>query len=299
MRSFVILLFIALCFTAFSCGGKETGKPKSSAGLVRFVHNEAPQGADLDVIDSKDRNLFRILLPEFVMAENVPDSSFLNHQIPGEWGKTDGIHWCRLRNTKWVEANIALMPHEKGTLILFGIRNLSDQLLEGVTMDICVSVSHIPCPNGAWINPRFISVPDPPDRDTAGNFWYERVAPHNLKAFMNGHWTIAHPQPEKPSSLGVPRYTPFNYLDDKAYIMAVESLDGKERLFQAWDSPSRARCAFPGNSCMHLEPLLAGKQNFYDRPGFSVVFRSFHLIPYYARGNLGKGDMSVWLPVSK
>lgn len=259
MKNLFLLFFVSICLLASSCKERNSSKLRSSGSPVHFIRNEQPMGADLDVLDSNERHLFRILLPEFVMAENVPDSSFLSHRIPGEWGVADGIHWCRLRNDRWVEASIALLPGEKGTLILFGIRNLSDQVLEGVSMDICVSVSHIPCPNGAWINRGFINVPEPPDRDSAGNFWYEKVAPYHLKAFINGQWTIAHPHPDRPSRMGVPRYMPFIYLDDKAHIMAVESLAGDERLFQAWDSPCRVRCAFPGNSCMHLEPILAEK----------------------------------------
>ena len=259
MKNLLLLILVPVCLLSSACKGRDTSRFRSSGDPVHFIRNEQPLGADLDVVDSKERHLFRILLPEFVMAENVPDSSFLNHQIPGEWGQVDGIQWCRLRNNRWVEAIIALLPHDRGTLILFGIRNLSGKMLERVSMDICVSVSHIPCPKGAWINPDYIQVPLPPDRDSAGVYWFEEVAPFHLKALVNGKWEIAHPDPLHPSSKGIPRYMPFSYLGESAHIISVESLDGKEKLFQAWDSPSRVRCAFPGNSCMHLEPILAEK----------------------------------------
>jgi hypothetical protein len=233
--------------------------PDKGGNLVRLVHNEKPEGADLDVIDTDDNHLFRILLPEAVTAKNVPGRTFLNHTMPGIWGETDGVQWCRLRSDGWMEAIFGLLPREQGTLILFGIRNLSSQTLEGVAMDICVSVSHLPCPQGAWINPQFLRIPEPPDRDSAGCFWYEKVAPWHLKAFTDGRWVSAHRSPKEPSSKGVPRYEPWVYLDNTAYVMAAETLDGKERLFQAWDSPCKVRCAFPGNSCMHLEPILSDR----------------------------------------
>ncbi len=254
MKNTFLLLFLTAFIVCVARDEKKTGRK-----MVRFVHNASPKGADLDVIDPNGSPLFRILIPESVTAKNLPDRSLINHIVPGEWGETEGIYWGKIANKDWIEAKIAFMPLKKGTLILFGVRNLSGQTLEGVAMDVCTAVSHIPSPNGAWINPDFVGVSGPPDRDLAGRYWFEKVAPFRLKAFSNGEWIIAHPHPQQPSSVGVPAYKPFIYLDSPAFIMAAESINGKERIFQAWDTPAKARCAFPGNSCLHLEPLLSEK----------------------------------------
>ncbi len=212
MRNIFLLLFLAAFIVCVARDEKKTG-----GKIVRFAHNASPKGADLDVIDPNGSPLFRILIPESVTAKNIPDRSLINHIVPGEWGETDGIYWGRIVNKDWIEAKIAFMPLKKGTLILFGVRNLSGQTLEGLAMDVCTAVSHIPCPNGAWINPRFVSVPGPPDRDLAGHYWFEKVAPYRMKAFSNGEWIIAHPHPQLPSSVGVPAYKPFIYLDSPLF----------------------------------------------------------------------------------
>jgi hypothetical protein len=231
----------------------------SEKNQVRLVNNELPLGADVDIIDYSGNKLFRLLIPESVTAVNYPGRSFLSHRIPGEWGESNGIRWCKLKNDGWVEAIVAFHTLEKGVLILFGLRNLSGSPLEQVGMDICVAVSHIPCPHGSWVNKHFVPVPEPPDRDSAGCYWYEKVAPSHLKALINGEWMIAHRDPGNPACTSVPKYQPFIYLDLPASIMAAESMDGKERIFEAWNTECRVRCAFPGNSCMHLEPILAKK----------------------------------------
>lgn len=227
-----------------------------SAG-ISFAHNENPLGSDVDVLDSHGQPMFRVLLPEAVWVENVAIDSFLSHVTPGAWGYEEGVHWGVIQNPEWVEVRVALVPHNRGALILFCVKNLSQQLLEGVKIDVCVSVSHLPCPKGNWINPDFLDVPAPYDRDEAGRYWYERVAPSQLKALVSGKWLAAHPTPQSPSAEGVPRYKPFRYLDTPASVLAAESLDGTKRLFQAWDRPCQVRYPFPGNSCMHLGPRVS------------------------------------------
>ncbi len=225
--------------------------------ILTFVHNEAATGADVDVVDAQGRPQFRVLIPEAVTAENAPVESFLNHTTPGQWGYAGDVHWGVVTNPDWVEVRVALRARTAGILAVLCVKNLSKQVLDGVQIDVCVSVSHLPSPHGNWINPRFLDVSPPFDRDEAGRFWYERVAPTKLKAYADGQWKPAHVHPDSPSSEGIPPYRPFRYLDAPAAIMAVESLDGGERLFQAWDVPCDVRCAFPGNSCMHLLPHVA------------------------------------------
>ena len=245
--------------SAAALGSALYARPAGAAETIAIKHAENPNGADLDIVDASGNPMFRVLLPESVTAANFDEPVSGTHTITGDWRDLDGTHFGRVPCSEWAEIRIALHPLEQGVLVLFGVRNLTDEDLIDVDVDICVSVSHLPCSSGDWINPDFLQIPSPPERGVAGRFWYERVAPSHVKALCAGQWTPAHAHPDTPSSEGVPSYQPFVFLDESASVIAAESLDGRHRLFMAWDVPCRAQCVFPGNSCMHLHPRIADR----------------------------------------
>jgi hypothetical protein len=271
-----------------SPSGSESGRPpKNATGGVRFVHAEAETGTDVDVLAPDGRPLFRILIPEAVTAESVGPTPFLSHQTPGVWREVDGLQVGTVRSDPWVEIRLALKPLEQGLLVAFMVKNLSPQPMVGVGMDVCVGLSHLPSRHEPWINRDFLPADVPLDRNAAGRYWFERVAPHYLKAWVSGRWQLVHPRPDAPRADDFLPYG-FTYLEERASLMAVDSLDGTKRLFEAWDCPCRVRRPFWGNACLHLLPVLADRlepgQEAFHRAEVAVTAQTWDQIAQWQPG---------------
>jgi hypothetical protein len=226
---------------------------------VRLVHAEEPQGADLDVLAPDGAPLFRVLLPEDVTATNAPAlAGRLNHCTAGAWRDDGPVHAGVVRADGWMEARIGLLRRAAGVLVSLQVTNLSEAELLGARADICIGVVHLPSPSTPWANRAFIPAEVPLDRDAAGRAWYGAVAPSRLYAYAGGAWTPLHPKPETPSPDLVPKYpVRREAVLDQSSVIAVDTLDGRNRLFAAWDVPVGAVAPFPGNACFHVLPLLA------------------------------------------
>ena len=224
---------------------------------MRIDHG-TPNCADFDIALSMDGPFaFRVLFPEHIEAAGASVPSPL-HTIPGQWQHEASQVRGRYRAGTALEVDVRLVPGEGVVQVALGVRNSSAGPLRDLWADICASVNHLPKDAGpGWCNRHFVATEVPLDRAAQGRYWYEVLTPTRLWALTSAGWARMHPSPDHPQADAVPQYHQLRSESADAEACAVQSLDGELWFFQCWDALCRYRLPFPGNACMHLQPLLA------------------------------------------
>ena len=93
--------------------------------------------------------------------------------------------------------------------------------------------------------------------------------------FWRGQWHGLHPNPLDPDPKKAELYNTAFSNPKPARIVALQPEAGQQVFFLMFDTESSAREPFPGNACMHLEPLMASRVE----PGESAVITEARIIP--------------------
>ena len=246
------------------------GRMPSDAAFLRKdmqIIQQTPKCSDFDVTpDGMPGPAFRVLLPEWIQGKGIRHKG-LFHIVPGIWSKTShGLHGV-FSVDRQLELAVGVEPHGTAVLVTLGVRNIGDIELRDLWADVCTSLNHLPG-NPGWSNAAYLGDAKL-DRSEQGRYWYNTVTPRRLQAFTARGWIPMHPAPDAPDADMSPmyRFDPSKAAD--AFACAVESPDGSEFCFQAWDTPCRYCTPCSGNACMHLKPFLTD----FMKPRTSATIR--------------------------
>jgi|GEM_PF-1565082 len=219
------------------------------------IVQQTPGCSDLDVtVDGIPEPAFRILLPEWIQGKGIRHKG-LFHIVPGIWSNTShGLHGV-FSVDRQLELTVGVEPRGAAVATTLSVKNVGNVELRDLWADICTSLNHLPG-NPGWSNAEYLGGTRL-ERNEQGRYWYNAVTPKRLQALTVRGWVPMHPAPDAPDADKSPmyRFDPSKAAD--AFACAVESLDGSEFCFQAWDTPCRYCTPCPGNACMHLKPFLA------------------------------------------
>ena len=220
-----------------------------------LIRQQTPNCSDFDVcLEGEGSPAFRALLPEAIMADGLTETGGA-HVIPGHWAQTEMGMQGSFGVRRQFEVVVAIETGPQEMQVSMTLKNVGNELLRHVRVDICTSVNHLPGDPG-WCNRRFL--PDLPlDRSAQGRFWFEKVTPNRLFVLTSDGWSGMHPCPEKPDADQVPLYSFVPSARADARGCAARSPDGEAHLFQAWNVPCHHCTPCPGNACMHLHPCVA------------------------------------------
>jgi len=256
-KSFVVALLCAVHVGDSACAEEA---PAAADERVTLMQPGGPT-CDIDVLQAGVPS-FRILLPEHITAEDVSgnpvhDARVFVHLIQGDWNTREGKLNGTLKLGRDMAVTLVLEPAGGQIATTLTVTNLSKRALFNVRANICAGVSRLPDRAG-WSNRNFIPPAVPLVREQQGKYWYEQATPAGLEAWTPGKgWAVMHRDPHDPRASKVQSYDTTEVKIDGLRACAVQSIDGRSLLFQAWDAPCFYLTPFHGNACMHLLPLVA------------------------------------------
>jgi len=234
-----------------------------------ILRQQTPNCSDFDMtLADDDAPAFRLLLPEHVGGVKTR----YVHTVPGSWstGKNRATGCFCLDGRVTLDVDIHCT--DDVACMTMAITNDTGEPMTDVDANVCASVNHLPSESDPdWSNRRYIPDEVPLDRYQQGDYWYERHTPSRLFALTNTGWIGMHPSPENPVDPDRPRFAFEPSLQPSARACAVESLDGSEWFYQAWDAPCHFCTPCSGNACMHLVICLTP----FLGPGDTVAVRGW------------------------
>ena len=235
------------------------------------LYQQTENCSDFDIsLDGDSSPSFRVLLPEHIEGAGL-ETRFV-HTHPGTWA-TDGQQTSgRLELEGRVRVDIEIHCTENLAAITMSLSNLTNETMTNLSANICTAVNQLPSESPPdWSNRRFIPDEIPLDRFEQGDYWFEQHTPNRLFALTGTDWVHMHPNPAEPVGMDRPRFA-FNPSEQaNAQACAVESLDGSEWFYQAWNRPCYYCTPCCGNGCMHLVVCIADSLE----PGESVTLKGW------------------------
>ena len=242
------------------------------SGQARFAQ-EVEGSVDFDfLLDGKSTPACRILAPEQLAVEGRDLGKEVGervlHTTPGKLTRRGDTVTVERSYPGAFSYRLELRPRATYFDLTFLVRNLGNREWRDLKADFCLGLSRLPSRSRPWSNEVFFrSVP--PDRTEQGALWYSHITPKRLMYYWRGQWHGLHPNPLDPDPKKVPLYNAAFSNPKPARIVALQPEAGQQVFFLMFDTESSAREPFPGNACMHLDPLMANRV----KPGESAVIK--------------------------
>jgi len=206
---------------------------------------------DFDVVlPGNDTPSFRVMAPHMIRAEGIKPLTGI-HVVPGIWKNTKSGKKGTLNVKDKIQLTIDVIKGQGEIEVSIKVKNLTDKELKNVYASIAISPSHLPgLPS--WSNVLFFPKA-PVDRLAQGKIWYEKLAPHGLKALTADGWVLMHPKPDAPSADGVHEYNTTPSKEPNALGCGAVTPDGGHFLYEAWNRSGHHKTPCPGNAGMDMD----------------------------------------------